>query len=1416
MTGTIRTDGGRRRTHERTSADRSATERLGNDRTSASAATNTRVAGGVRGKGKLREEQAAPVTTPTATPKTDTPPSRPDHAVRENQQKAPEAPPSQRTSRRTKDTGKPAPAAAPARPIPAAATAATAATAAPKPDPEPQTPEHTDDDTSDRATRRARRLPVADAGLEPGAAPSRGERVGDSLRVWRGELAQTGGPNALLWYKDNQYGTLDLTKAHPTGASMLMTGNTVKLSHLVREDAAFREALTIARRIRAKARELREEHGITACYVCIGMSTWELPGTQRRPQAPVLIRAVRLHAVDAAETDVELQLSSRVEINPVFLHYMASEQGIRLDGDALADLARSAGRFDPLPVYRELRRLLLHVPDFTITDRRIVSTFATSKMSMVADLAAFAGLLGGNDIIAALAGDPAAGQMLRNDGDAGLADSDRHPAEADLSREAAVLDADPTQADAIDTARSGHHVLIDAPRGCGLTQTLANTAAALVGNDRRVLVISENSRQLGDLITHLDRAELADLVLDARDLDRLRRTLPATMLARIDGDDDEYDFRTAYDRETRTLREQRTTQETPADDDPEQALAASRARLLSHVDSLHATRPPWDVSVFEAQTALARLSERETPPTSRVRIPPEAVRALTREKLAQAIATTTELAREGAWTTTPGDDDPWWGARLHRPEDIRRALYLVMELSGGRLATDRLALDVTFADVGLPPAYTARDWAETLDLINRVRGTLGSFRPEIFRRPLAPLVAATAPATESRSHWWSRSQGKRDARALVLPYARLDSLYDGLRRACEQKAHWSRLTGDDSEPRVPAGFDEASTRWNALAADLALLDEALADTNEGSRFLDLPLDVVQERLDTLARRADRNEILPQVTERIQALTADGLGDILNDLARRHIPAENVAAEIEFIWWLSILDLVAEEDTAYGAHDGAALHNLVDDYAQADRAMHTHRSRRVLDRARAHARVEASTRPDQVDILRRAAAPDAPHRLPRALLAEAGELVAAIAPIWVMSPLTLASVVPTHLTFDAVIIDDAARMPVAHAVSALARGSRVIAGGDLAGLGPRPFETVAGPLDLPEPDGTAETSVLEALAEHLPVRRLSRMYTDRDPRIATFATARRQTNVEIWPVAGQGPCHRLLRTGAVISSVDQAGEALARENAKVVEVLFEHARARPESSLAAIAVTTAQAVELDRAIREGLAADPKLAAAAAFSEGAAEQFLVATVDQAAGCSRDTVVFASGLEPLPGMELRAPGRLHRADGDRVIDAVAMIARRRLDVVTAFTCADLSRIEASSPGQRRLAELLVHVEGQESADKATDPERHALMGELAIRLRHEGLVVHEGYGEGGPRLDLVVEDPYVPGRLAVAVISDGARHAAVPTVRERERLLPDLLDAGGWRCVRVWSTDVFRDPARDVSRIVEMVRASGDRRR
>src|SRR5699024_194944 len=82
----------------------------------------------------------------------------------------------------------------------------------------------------------------------------------------------------------------------------------------------------------------------------------------------------------------------------------------------------------------------------------------------------------------------------------------------------------------------------------------------------------------------------------------------------------------------------------------------------------------------------------------------------------------------------------------------------------------------------------------------------------------------------------------------------------------------------------------------------------------------------------------------------------------------------------------------------------------------------------------------------------------------------------------------------------------------------------------------------------------------------------------------------------------------------------------------------------------------------------------------------------------------------------------------------------------------------------------------------------ETDALVQDLADRLFRLGLVVERDFGLSGDRIELALGHPDMPGRMLLAVDTDGAHYVDTPSQRERDRLRAERLEAAGWATERV----------------------------
>nr|WP_281497458.1 DUF4011 domain-containing protein [Ornithinimicrobium sp. F0845] len=1201
-----------------------------------------------------------------------------------------------------------------------------------------------------------------------------------------------------MWHRDLPTGTIDLTVAHPGGVAKLLAGHNTLLSELVRESVALTEVRRRVAAIRAKAVELQREHGMSTLFLAVGMASWHLPRAPIPPRAPVLLRGARIRPTDASRRDYVLRLDADVIFNPALEHYLRGERGVELDGHALARASTGRQGFDPRPTYDALEELCAGIPQFGIGPQLVLSTYPLAKLPLVAELSGPLERWTARPLLVSLAGGAAPPQE-----DSPQAEATDGPAPD--GRLSLVLEADRAQREVLGLLAAKQSVVLDAVPGTGRTQTIVNAIAQTVIGGGSVLVAAEQRRALEGVHERLRSIGLGDLVLDIRETAAGARRAAAELID-------------ALDRHQSGERDAH-----PASTDPE-SFGDPLAVLRAHDEHLHGRREPWGVSLAQTHDVLTRLAKLPHPPTSHVRLEAEVLKDLTPTAIGEVRDALTRAVTAGAWKRRL--EDPWFGALVTNPEEAERAASIVSELVSGRFTEARDDVTRIARAAGLPAPANLQQWTRTFELLRRVRDTLDVFTPQVYEAPLDELVRGTARqprGSQDKLPAMSRSRLRRQARALLRPGTPPPDLGDRLAAARDERAEWEGLAGRAARPSTPRGWEEAAEQYAEMHRELSWLAGVLVTTAQGKDLETTHLDLLLERLVRLDARADRLAVVAAVHSDLQPLRDRGLGRLVDDLAARGVAVEHVEAEADLVFWASVHDQITQR----GAHaDGAALRQAADDLVAQEEAR-IERARAAV-RAAAHDQVEAalSGHPTQEAALRAVVDAGPPLRLID-LIAAAPDLVRALRPCWLASPLTIPATIPQDAEVDLVVIDEAHRLPIARAVPALARADRALIVGDSGGLPGLPFVSVVDEHVRPaEADGQ---DLLAAASVHLPVRHLDTHYRSLDQRMVPRQVTR--------PLAGY--------PGVLLAPRVTALEADGRDDlvAAVVERVVDHARRTPQHSLAVLVDDGHLVADLEEGLwaRVGVEAD----LAGSFREDVAEPFLVSTVEHAAGDVRDRLLVVlsgrSGLDE--SWAVAALGSARRSVvvvADRPFADLpdsGGIAVIRATLEAAAVPPDAHLAPAGEGGPADDADTPDDGDRSDSTDTSESADRlalpvdgrsggTALLEDLAARLRAEDLTVRVGFGTGPHRIELVVDDPGEPGRPLLAIDTDTWPEPGDAGSRELE---PGVLDPArlrnrslhlrrlGWTPLRVWTTDVFRDPAREVARIVELARrASAERGR
>jgi very-short-patch-repair endonuclease len=267
--------------------------------------------------------------------------------------------------------------------------------------------------------------------------------------------------------------------------------------------------------------------------------------------------------------------------------------------------------------------------------------------------------------------------------------------------------------------------------------------------------------------------------------------------------------------------------------------------------------------------------------------------------------------------------------------------------------------------------------------------------------------------------------------------------------------------------------------------------------------------------------------------------------------------------------------------------------------------------------------------------------------------------------------------------------------------------------------------------------------------------------------------------------------------------DRGGTGRNQTEARIVaEYVERHLRERPELSLGIACFSVAQR----DAIEDAMHAAGLTSAAEAFCPNA-ERLFVKNLETVQGDERDVVFISIGYgRDAQGRMSVNFGPVSADGGERRLNVLISRARQHCVVFSSIEAGDI-RVDAAPRGTRMLREFLHFAEtGKIAAGDVTGQEADSPFEEAIARvIRTNGYKVEPQVGVSGFRIDLGVIDPLQPGRFVIGVECDGATYHSARSARDRDRLRHQVLVQLGWRLHRIWSTDWFRNPQREIDRLL-----------
>ena len=772
---------------------------------------------------------------------------------------------------------------------------------------------------------------------------------------------------------------------------------------------------------------------------------------------------------------------------------------------------------------------------------------------------------------------------------------------------------------------------------------------------------------------------------------------------------------------------------------------------------------------------------------------------------------------------------------------------LCTEISSGSvdlktyLETGDLASLIAFAEIDeAPPLSLAEAEARLGDLkkqaaheeslISEAEGHLHVFRDR-DEIPLDEIVeVAVLKAAEMALA--ERIDGSSAAEIIGERFAGVDTSTSLPTVECEIAEAFARL--DDPAPAIGAlrvgalsvlrpEFNEFSDQRQKIDRSIATLGEDLGLDDQFTSASDCA-----ERLEHLsAAAADPDSLLDraQLKRAEDSLREQGFGELIDWAIGEgdDFDPSRLGPIVRSIIAKSMADAAyARHGDALQGYDGQEFDRIRAEVAQKDRELIEMSKRVIVNQLLADAQPPAGNnigrKSEFTDMSliynelhkkkRRVGLRDLTQRSGRALLE--------LKPCWMMSPLAVAQYLHRGMKFDLVVIDEASQMTPENAVGALSRAGQAVVVGDTKQLPPTSFfQKVLDDSDTDEDLREDSESILDmANVAFMPVRQLRWHYRSRHSALIQFSNQwMYKGELTIFPSAQED--HPDLGVELIEVPGAYKGRRNEIEARAIVQAAVHHMVHRPELSLG---ICTMNSDQKDLILEEFERERDRNAKVQAFVEkwdeenDSLEEFFIKNLETIQGDERDVMMISTlyGPETPGGKVLQRFGPINSAHGHRRLNVLFTRAKRKIVTFTSMKPTDILVDDNKNLGVRMFRAWLEYSKTGHIPDMAGPQGETESPFEdyVATQLERLGYEVVPQVGVAGFRIDLGIRHPDWPYGYILGVECDGAAYHSSKSSRDRDRLRQEVLEGLGWRLHRIWSTDWFRNPRKEVQILKEVI--------
>jgi len=606
---------------------------------------------------------------------------------------------------------------------------------------------------------------------------------------------------------------------------------------------------------------------------------------------------------------------------------------------------------------------------------------------------------------------------------------------------------------------------------------------------------------------------------------------------------------------------------------------------------------------------------------------------------------------------------------------------------------------------------------------------------------------------------------------------------------------------------------------NDFAAPLQALLQHLGLQIAEGKLAAVALQSVLERLDTWEQKSDAIYQMTRFNRLRDDFAEAGIGKVTDTAYHWTSDVEAIRLGFQYTWYSGLVNIAYHQREAIRQFDRISHEYVLAEFRKLDAALFNFAQESLVSQL--FQRLPTPQARGEVDILRREFNKKRRHLPIRRLIHQAGRAIQQIKPVFMMSPMSVATYLePGALEFDLVVFDEASQVKVADAVGAILRGKQVVVVGDTKQMPPTDFFSKSIEFDDDEAEATLTADIESILglflAKGAPERMLRWHYRSRHESLISVSNQEFYDNrLMIFPSPGVNPTAEGLKLVHLSDTYyDRGGSRSNPLEAKAIaQAVMDHARQRPQLTLGVVAFSTAQRDAILNELELARRAHPQCEHFFGPND-ANEPFFVKNLENVQGDERDVILISIGYGRTQAGRLSMSfGPLNRPGGERRLNVLISRARLAMSVFSNFTADDMETHAASSFGVRALKSFLGYAQNgtldcrEETGNAPDSPFEEQVISAICGL----GYDLESQVGCSGFFIDIAVRDPHKPGRYMLAVECDGATYHSSVSARDRDRLRQSVLQGLGWRFHRIWSTDWFRNAHKEICRLHESIKGA-----